>query len=136
MKDISFGADELRTILHLLGVAVWLGGQIVMLGLLPVLRKLGGDVPKQAAAGFGRVAWPAFGLVIVTGIWNLLAVDLSDVSTGYNAVFGIKMILVVVTGIAAWAHQSTTNAALRGITGGLGFAAALGAFILGATMAS
>ena len=134
MTGIDFGADQLRTILHLLGVSVWLGGQIVMLGLLPVLRKLGGDIPKQVAAGFGRVSWPFFGLTVVTGIWNILAVDLSDVTTGYNAVFGIKMILVVITGVAAAMHQSTDKPAIRGITGALGFAAALGAFVLGVAM--
>lgn len=134
VTGIDFGADQIRVILHLLGVSVWLGGQILMLGLLPVLRKIGGDAPKLAAAGFGRVAWPAFGLAVVTGIWNILEVDLADVSSGYNAIFGIKMILVVVTGVAAAMHQSTNRPAIRGITGALGFAAALGAFVLGATM--
>ncbi len=134
MTGIEFGAEQLRTILHLLGVTVWLGGQIVMLGMLPVLRKLGGDVPKQAAAAYGRVAWPAFGLIIVTGIWNILAVDLSDVTPGYNAVFGVKMLLVVVTGLAAGMHQSTDKPAIRGITGGVGFAAAVGALVLGVAM--
>lgn len=135
MTGIEFGADQIRTILHLLGVSVWLGGQIVMLGLLPALRKLGGDAPKQVAAAFGRVSWPAFGLTIVTGIWNILAIDLADVTTGYNAVFGIKMLLVVTTGLAAAMHQSTDKPAIRGITGGIGFIAAVLAFVLGITMA-
>ncbi len=135
MTGINFGADQIRTVLHLLGVTVWIGGQIVMLGLVPALRKLGGDVTKQAAAAYGRVAWPAFGLTVVTGIWNILAVDLSDVTTGYNAVFGIKMLLVVATGLAAAVHQSTDKPAVRGITGGIGFVAALAAFILGIAMA-
>lgn len=135
MKDINFGADELRTLLHLAGAAVWFGGQIVMLGLLPTLRRLGGEAPKSVAAAYGRVAWPAFGLLVATGIWNILAVDLSDVSTGYNAAFGIKMIAVVVTGFAAWIHQTTDKVAVRGITGGIGFAGAIGAVILGVAMA-
>lgn len=135
MKTIAFGTDELRTILHLLGVCVWLGGQIVILGIVPALRKIGGDAPRQVAAAFGRVAWPAFGLIVVTGIWNVLAVDLGDVSTGYNAAFGIKMLLVVITGVAAALHQNTDKAAIRGITGGLGFTAALAALVLGVAMA-
>lgn len=135
MRDISFGADQIRTILHLLGVTVWLGGQIVMMGLVPALRKVGGDATKQAAAAYGRVAWPAFALLVVTGIWNILAIDLGEVSSGYNAVFGIKMLLVVITGLAAGMHQSTDKASVRGMTGALGFVAALGALILGATMA-
>lgn len=133
-RSINFGADELRTALHLLAVTVWLGGQIVMLGLLPALRKLGGDAPKMVAAAFGRVAWPAFALAVVTGIWNILAIDLAGVSTGYNMAFGIKMLLVVVTGLAAALHQSTDKPAVRGITGALGFVAAFAAFILGVTM--
>ena len=135
MKTINFGADDVRTILHLLGVAVWLGGQILMLGILPVLRKIGGDAPKQVAAGFGRVAWPAFVLLIVTGIWNLLSVDMAEVSLGYNIAFGIKLLLVVVTGGAAWIHQQTETPAIKAMTGGLGFVAALAALVLGVMMA-
>lgn len=134
MTDISFGADELRTSLHLLAVIIWLGGQIVMLGILPVLRSVGGDVPKRAAAAFGRIAWPAFAVAIATGIWNILAIDLGDVTTGYNAAFGIKLLLVVATGVCAAVHQSTDKPAIRGITGAVGFLASVGAFVLGVAM--
>lgn len=135
MKTISFGADDIRTILHLLGVAVWLGGQILMLGLLPVLRKLGDDAPRQVARGFGRVAWPAFGIVIITGIWNMLSVDMSTVSVGYNIAFGVKLLLVMVTGFAAFAHQRTTTPAVKAVTGALGLVASLAALVLGVMMA-
>lgn len=134
MNEISFGADQLRTILHLLGVVIWLGGQILMLGILPVLRRVGGDVPAEAARAFSRIAWPAFAVIIVTGIWNILAVDLGNVSTGYNAVFGIKMLLVVITGLAAALHQTSTKPAIKGMTGALGFLAALVALVLGVAM--
>jgi len=134
--DIDFGLDQIRTVGHVLGACVWLGGQIVMIGLLPTLRKLGGDVPRQVAAAFGRVSWPAFAVLIATGIWNILAIDLANVSTGYNAVFGIKMLLVVVTGFAAGIHQSTDKPMIRGMTGALGFGGALGALILGVAMGS
>ena len=132
---IDFGADEIRIMLHVLGISVWLSGQIVMLGLVPALRKLGGDAPRTVAVAFGRVAWPMFGLVVATGIWNLIAVDLSDVTTGYNLAFSIKMLLVVATGVAAWWHQTTDKPSIRGLTGGIGFVAAVGAFALGILMA-
>ena len=48
--------DSIRVFLHLLGVAGWVGGQIVMVGLLPLLRSLGPDVPRIAAVRFARVA--------------------------------------------------------------------------------
>ena len=36
-----------------------------MVGLLPLLRSLGPDVPGIAAVRFARVAWPCFGLAVV-----------------------------------------------------------------------
>lgn len=134
MRTLSFGLDDIRTILHLLGVVVWLGGQIVMLTLLPVLRRLGGDATRLAAAAWGRVAWGFFGLAIITGIWNMFEVDMTSVSSGWNITFGIKFLLVIVTGAAAFVHQKADSAALKGITGALGFGAALGAFILGVAL--
>lgn len=134
MTEVSFDADWIRTVLHVLSVSVWVGGQIVMLGLLPALRTMSEDAPRLAARAFGRVAWPAFAVAVATGIWNILAVDLADATSGYNAVFGIKLLLVVVTGVAAAFHQTAERPAIRGITGGIGFAAALGAFVLGIAM--
>jgi len=135
VNEFDLGIDQLRTILHVGAVTVWLGGQIVMLGILPTLRKLGTDAPKQVAAAFGRVSCPAFAVIVVTGIWNILAVDLGQVSTGYNAAFGVKMLLVVVTGMAAALHQSTDKASIRALTGALGFLASIAAFVVGIGMA-
>lgn len=134
MTGVSFDADWIRTVLHVLSVSVWLGGQIVMLGLLPALRAISDDAPRVAARAFGRVAWPAFAIAVATGIWNILAVDLADATSGYNAVFGTKLLLVVLSGVAAAYHQTTDRAAIRGITGAVGFIAALGAFALGIAM--
>lgn len=133
--EINFTLDDVRTILHLLGVIVWLGGQIMMLGLLPVLRKAGGDVPKEAAAAFARVAWPAFALIMFTGIWNVFAVDMAEASTGYNMAFGFKFLFVIASGAAAFVHARTTTPSVKGMTGGLGFLASLAALVIGALMA-
>lgn len=135
MSVFNLGLDQLRTILHVGAVTIWLGGQIVMLGILPTLRQLGADAPKQVAAAFGRVSWPAFAVIIATGIWNILAVDLGDVSTGYNAAFGLKMLLVVAAGFAAAVHQSTDKKSVRAMTGAVGFIASVAAFVVGIGMA-
>lgn len=128
----TFDINTLRILLHVLAVTVWLGGQIVMLALLPVLRSADVEgLPAAAARAFNRVAWPAFALAFFTGIWNFLSVDPGDATAGWNAAFGIKFLLVLVSGGAAFAHSVTDKPAIRGITGALGFAAALGAFILG-----
>ena len=93
--------DSIRVFLHLLGVAGWIGGQMVMVGLLPLLRTLGPDAPCLAAARFARMAWPCFGLAIATGIWSLFAINLDDRDTGYLTVLLVKLLLVGLPGSAA-----------------------------------
>ncbi len=120
--------DSIRVFLHLLGVAGWIGGQMVMVGLMPLLRTLGPDAPRLAAARFARVAWPCFGLAIATGI------DLGDRDTGYLTALLVKLLLVGLSGAAAAIHSTTRSAALRGATGALGALAALGALFAGAVL--
>ena len=126
--------DSIRVFLHLLGVAGWVGGQIVMVGLLPLLRSLGPDVPRIAAVRFARVAWPCFGLAVVTGIWSLFAVEIGDHDTGYLIALLVKLLLVGLSGVAAAVHATTRSVALRGATGALGGLAALGALFVGAAL--
>lgn len=126
--------DSIRIFLHLLGVTGWFGGQILMVGLLPLLRSLGPDAPRLAAARFARVAWPCFGLAIATGLWSLLAVDLAERDTGYLTALLVKLLLVGLSGAAAAIHSATKSPALRGATGALGGLAALGALFAGAVL--
>ncbi len=122
--------DSIRTALHLLGVIVWIGGQILMLALLPVLRSISPEAPRQAAARFGQVAWPAFGLAMVTGMWNILELEGTQTSD-YNATLGVKFIAVALSGTAAFLHQRTPSPAVKGATGGIALLSALAALFLG-----
>ena len=128
--------DAIRTFLHLFGVAGWVGGQVLMLGLIPVLRSLGPDAPKAAAHRFARVAWPCFALAVVTGLWGLAEVGLGDRDTDYLVTLLVKLLLVGLSGAAAVLHATTRSPALRGATGGVGFLAALGALLAGAMLAT
>jgi len=128
--------DAIRTFLHLFGVAGWVGGQVLMLGLMPVLRSLGPDAPKAAAHRFARVAWPCFALAVVTGLWGLAEVGLGDRDTDYLVTLLVKLLLVGLSGAAAVLHATTRSPALRGATGGVGFLAALGALLAGAMLAT
>lgn len=133
-NSAALDLDAIRIALHLLAMAVWIGGQIIMIALLPVLREVDGMAAKGAQA-FGRAAWPAFALAVVTGIWNILVVPMADVSTGYNAVLGIKLLLVVGAGVATFLHQRATTASMRGATAGIGFLASLIVVLLGTMLA-
>ena len=72
----------LRLTLHVLAATVWVGGQFVMAGLLPTVRGLGDSAPRKVAKAFGRLSWPAFWLLIATGVWNYLAVDHTPPTAG------------------------------------------------------
>lgn len=133
-NSAALDLDAIRIGLHLLAMAVWIGGQVIMMALLPVLREVDG-MPAKAAQAFSRVAWPAFGLAVVTGIWNILTVPMADVSTGYNVVLGIKLLLVVAAGVATFMHQRATTASMRGATAGIGFLASLIVVLLGTMLA-
>ena len=42
------------------------------------LRRLGPDALRAAARAFSRVAWPAFGVLPVTGAWNVAVTGADD----------------------------------------------------------
>ena len=65
--------ETVRLFLHVLAATVWVGGQLVLAALVPALRSAGPGVPRTAARAFNRVAWPAFGVLVATGIWNIVA---------------------------------------------------------------
>ncbi len=130
MQSANLDLTTIRIFLHVLAVTVWVGGQIVMMALLPVLRSAGVDgLPAKAAQAFQNVAWPAFALAIFTGIWNFLSVD--DPTSGWSMVFGIKFLFVVASGVAAFVHAKTEDKKMKAITGALGFLTALVAMFLG-----
>ena len=56
--------------LHVLAACIWIGGQVTVATLIPLLRR-----QRQLAAIAGRryqaVAWPAFGVLVATGIINV-----------------------------------------------------------------
>lgn len=127
---LSPSLETVRIFLHLLAAALWVGGQFALAGMVPRLRSIGPEATKAAANGFARVAWPAFVVAFVTGIWNLLAVEASDDVT-YQVTFGIKIVLVAVAGISAAAHANSDRKAIIAATGALGAVSAIAMVFLG-----
>ena len=70
---ITVSWDTVRLFLHVLAATVWVGGQLTLAALVPALRGLGAEVPKAAARRFNQVAWPAFAVLVATGVWNVIA---------------------------------------------------------------
>ncbi len=49
--------DTVRLFLHVLAATIWVGGQLTLAALVPVLRRVGPDAPRVAAPRFAIVAW-------------------------------------------------------------------------------
>lgn len=120
-----------RLTLHVLAATVWVGGQLVLAGLISTVRGLGADGPKRVAAAFGRLSWPAYWLLVATGVWNYLAIDHASASSTWNAVFGVKMLCVVVAGVGSYLHTKATTPRARGAWAGLGTLGSILALVLG-----
>lgn len=123
--------QTLRLFLHILAASVWVGGQIVLAGLVPSLRRSFPDATKIAAQAFARVAWPAFAIVVVTGLWNLMEIDVTNTTTSYQVTLFVKIALAMVSGAAAAVHQIGQSKLALAVGGALGLLAALAAMFCG-----
>ena len=128
--------DTVRLFLHVLAATIWVGGQLTLAALVPVLRRFGADVPGAAARRFNQVAWTAFGVLVVTGIWNIVAVR-SQIShsDSYRTTLVVKLAVVVVSGVAAALHIRSRTARSRAVFGALTGLSALAALFLGVLLA-
>lgn len=131
---ISPTIDSIRIFLHVLAVAVWVGGQIVLAGIVPPLRKSAPQSMPVVAQSFARIAWPAMVVVVFTGVWGLGSINVSDQSSAYLVTFGIKMLLVGVAIVATIMHSVGTSKASKAIGGAAGLLTSLLAAYAGILM--
>ena len=105
-------AATVRLFLHVLAATVWVGGQLTLGAIIPALRPAADDPNPEAARirirtvarRFQVVAWIAFAVLLVTGVWNLLALHVGDQSTEWLATLMAHLGCVAVSGIAAAVH--------------------------------
>lgn len=123
--------DTVRLSLHVLAATVWVGGQFVLVGLLPSLRRLGDDAPRTVARTYNRIAWPAFAVLVVTGIWNLVELPVGDFDTEWQVTLFVKILVVAVAGVSAAVHAGVRSRPLIAATGAVGGLASIAAVVLG-----
>jgi putative copper export protein len=128
---LSPTASTIRLFLHVLGATVWVGGQIVLGGLVPVLRREAPEATKAVARAFARMAWPAFALLVVTGIWNLVEIDVADTSTTYQVTVFVKVALSLTAAVAVAVHSIGRTKLALALGGGVGLLASLAALFVG-----
>jgi len=114
-----------------LAATVWVGGQLTLAGLVPGLRGLGPEVPSTVARRRGRIAWPAFVVLVGTGIWNVVAVHPSRQSAQWRATLSIKLAVVALSGLSAWLHGRARSRLGLAAWGGVSGLMAMAALLLG-----
>lgn len=123
-----------RLFLHVLAATVWVGGQLTLAALVPAIRGLGATVTQTAARRFNQVAWPAFAVLVATGIWNVA--DESDkITGGYRVTLIVKLAVVVVSGLTAFLHARARTKAGLAVFGALTGISALAALFFGVLLA-
>jgi len=128
--------DTIRLTLHVLAATIWVGGQFTLAGLVPGLRAVDADLPKRVARRFNRIAWPAYGALVLTGIWHLVVKNPADQTNAYNVTLMVKLLVVAISGVAAFAHSNTKNKAVLAIGGALAGLSAIAAVFVGVLLMS
>jgi putative copper export protein len=131
---LAVGWDTVRLFLHVLAATVWVGGQLTLAALVPTLRALGTEVPRAAARRFNQVAWPAFGVLVVTGAWNIAAEQAKD-HGAYRTTLVVKLVVVAISGVTAFLHARARSTAGLAVYGALTGVSALAALFLGVLLA-
>jgi putative copper export protein len=128
--------DTVRLFLHVLAATIWVGGQLLLAALVPVLRRFGSETVSAVARRFNQVAWGGFAVLVLTGIWNIAAISgTADDTASYRTTLMVKLAVVVVSGVTAFLHVRTKTARGRAIWGALTGLSALAALFLGVLLA-
>lgn len=123
--------DTVRFFLHVLAASVWVGGQLTLAGLVPGLRSLGPDAPRAVARRFNRIAWPAYGVLVATGVWNLFESSFGDRSTEWQVTLFVKLVVVALSGVSAATHAVAASRVALAVGGAIAGVSSLAALFLG-----
>jgi putative copper export protein len=142
--------ESVRLSLHILAAGIWVGGQLVLGGLIPAVRPAGPERIRAVAQAFQRIAWPAFAIAVLTGVWNLAAISAADEARAWWTTLLVKLALVAASGVAAAVHVLVLGPAVRrapdaaarrraaigsGVCEGVSVLAGLAALFLGVVLA-
>ena len=122
--------NTIRVFVHVLAATVWVGGQLTLAGLVPGLRRLAPEAPRAVARRFNVIAWSAFGVLVVTGIWNILVVE-PTWDSAYGTTLMVKIVVVAASGTSAFLHAISRRPLGLATFGALSALTAMGALFLG-----
>jgi len=129
---LSINLDVVRLTLHVLAATIWVGGQIVLLALMGPLRRTAPAAIAPAARAYAWVAWPAFAVLVATGVWMIAAAGKQ--SNAYQVTLMVKMVFVVLSGVGAALHTFVRNPTLKGVWASVGLISGLCVVVLGVSI--
>ena len=132
---LASGLDTLRLTLHVLSASIWVGGQFVLAGLVGPSRSLNPEAPRALARAFGRLAWPAYAVLVVTGFWNLSTFHWSDQTGAWKAVLIAKIVVVAAAGAGSLLHSRATSRPALALWGSVAGLASVAALVMGVLLA-
>jgi putative copper export protein len=91
---------------HLIAATVWVGGLIVMAGLVPSIRASTDDrtVIQNVAKRFGLISWTALTVLVLTGM-SMVLIGF-NLSTALTTKIGLVLVSAV---LAAWHTVSASS---------------------------
>ena len=131
---LSSALDGIRLSIHVLAATVWVGGQLTIAGLVPTARGLGEGAPRALARAFSRIQWPAYGVLVVTGFWNVSAVHAGQPHS-WVIVLVVKIVVVAIAGLAAFLHTRASTPRGLAIWGALTALSSIAALVIGVFLA-
>ena len=128
---LSPTAATIRLFLHVIAATVWVGGQFALAGVVPTLRRVAPTATKPVAQAFARLAWPAFGVVVLTGVWNLMAIDITATSGAYQGTVLLHIGMATASGAFVAVHQFGQTKLALALGGALGALFSVAALFVG-----
>lgn len=135
VPTLSPAVNGIRLTLHVLAATIWVGGQFTVAGLLPTVRGLGEDASKKVARALAALLWPAFLVLVITGLWNVSTITFKGAPSAWKAVLMIKIALVVIAGVGVFLHQRSTSRRGLAVWGSVGATASVAALVMGVFLA-
>jgi putative copper export protein len=135
LSGLASPVETVRLFLHVLAATVWVGGQIVLLGLLPTARQLGPEAPKRLADAFARLAWPAYAVLVITGFWNISTFTFADQTTSWKIILVVKIVVVALAGLATVLHTRAKSKRALAFWGGVAGLSSVAALLFGILLA-
>jgi putative copper export protein len=131
---LSSALDGIRLSVHVLAATIWVGGQFTLAGLVPTARGLGEGAPKALAQAFSRMQWPAYAVLVVTGLWNVSAVHAGQ-PRSWVVVLVVKIVVVALAGVSAYLHTRSSTKRGLALWGALAALLSTAALVMGVFLA-